>query len=1021
MKPRAERINKSSSLLALGQKTKVSGDVSPSSQSHLEHVAVYVILLGWSCMSNLRWAACALLASLCLIPACCAAAAGELPADPAAGSVLSGTVSDPSGFKVPHADIHVQSTDQQTPALSRDITTDAAGHFSLALPPGKYDLMIVAPGFEPKVIPVTLTAKAAHPDIDAKLTIATQAESITVPSNTAASTAAADNQTALVFKGSELKTFSDDDSTFQQQIQALAGGDGNSPDIYVDGFSGGRFPPKNSIREIRINQNPYSAEYEEIGYGRIEIFTKPGSDQLHGFAELAGNDDVLNTPDPFLSGAQPPYHSLFFYGNLSGPINKKTSFFANVFVNDQQSNAVVHAFTLDSNLQPITLSQAVAAPAVSSDYSLRLDRTITINNTLTARYDLDRSSADNAGVGLLVLPEAGTNSLTTAQTLQISDTQILGPKMVSEAHFQYQRTRLHQTSDSSAPSINVEGAFTGGGSSSQITGDNQDRYEIQEIFTREQKSHFFRFGGRYRLLRDANLSTAGYNGAFTFPSLTSYQITLQGLAAAETDQQIRSTCVTTSTGPECGGATQFNLTAGQPSAVVLTGDLALFAEDEWKLSKSVTLDLGFRLESQTAIPDHLDAAPRLGFAWAIGQHDRKPAFVVLRGGGGLFYDRFASGNILTSIRENGLTQPSYFVTDPSFYPTIPPTSALTATLPTIYQIGPHLRSEYAIVSGVSAERSLWKKGSVSLNYINNRGVHQWDSVNINAPLPGTYNPGNPADGIPATGAYPLGTTQPVYQFQSNGISNNSRFFVRTNLNPTKKLFLFGFFTIRHGYSDAFGASSFPSNSYNLSADYGRLPYPNKRLFLGGYWELPFGLTANAFLSATAAQPFNITTGTDLNGDTQYNDRPAFATKPSGSSEIYKTRFGTFDANPQPGEKTIPINYGTGPSFAELDLGFGRTFKFGPRPPAPKPDPNAPKPPTAPAAKPGSPAPKVAKPDPRFSLSFSFDAENALNHVNAGAPVGVLTSPSFGQSISLNSPFGSVTATRVINLRTTFSF
>jgi hypothetical protein len=321
------------------------------------------------------------------------------------------------------------------------------------------------------------------------------------------------------------------------------------------------------------------------------------------------------------------------------------------------------------------------------------------------------------------------------------------------------------------------------------------------------------------------------------------------------------------------------------------------------------------------------------------------------------------------------------------------------------------------------ERNLWKKGSVSLNYVNNRGVHQWESVNTNAPLPGTYNPGNPADGIPASGDYPLGSTQPVYQFQSNGISNNSRFFVRTNLNPTKKLFLFGYYTIRRGYSDAFGASSFPSNSYNLSADYGRLPYPQQRVYSGGYWDLPFGFSVNAFLSATAAQPFNITTGTDLNGDTQYNDRPAFATNPTSSSQIYKTRFGTFDANPQPGEKTIPINYANGPAFAELDFGFGRSFKFGPRPPAPKPDPNAAAPKPAPAPKPGAPAPKPApRPDPRFSLSFSLDAGNILNHVNAGAPVGVLTSPYFGQSISLNSPYGgAVSSNRVINLRTSFSF
>jgi hypothetical protein len=171
---------------------------------------------------------------------------------------------------------------------------------------------------------------------------------------------------------------------------------------------------------------------------------------------------------------------------------------------------------------------------------------------------------------------------------------------------------------------------------------------------------------------------------------------------------------------------------------------------------------------------------------------------------------------------------------------------------------------------------------------------------------------------------------------------------------------------------------------------------------------------NAFLSSSASTPFNITTGTDLNGDTIYNDRPAFATAPTSSSILYNTKYGDFDANPQPGEKTIPINYGKGPAFAELDFGLGRAFKFGPRDPVPAP------PPPPPGAKaPKGPPPK---PDPRYSLTFGLDAQNVFNDVNAGPPVGVLTSPQFGHSISLNSPYGgSSNANRVIMLRTFFNF
>lgn len=959
---------------------------------------------------------------LCVLTLCCLAAALRCPsmfgktvvlsragwsealaetAPAASHGVLSGTVVDPSGAAVTHAHIHVQSS-----TLQRDTTTDSSGHFSIVLAPDYYQVTIVSKGFDPYLTNVTLSVKSPSATIEARLVIATEAEEITVPSDTS-DTSAASNKDALVFKSDQLKTFSDDDDTFQKQIEALAGsGDSeDAPTVYVDGFSGGKFPPKNTIREIRINQNPYSAEYSELGYGRIEIFTKPGTDKIHGQFFMAGNDSSFNTSNPYVS-VQPPYHSLVVFGDASGPINKKTSLFLNIQYNDQQSNAIVDATTLDANLQPTLFAQAVANPTLNADYSARVDRQVTPNNTLVTRYDYTTTQVTNSGVGLLVLPSEGANSTTTVQTLQVEDTQVIGTKMVSEAHFQYMRTRMSQTADSSAPALNVEGAFNGGGSPGQVSSDHQDRYEFQEIFTRQQGlKHFLRFGGRYRLLRDANLSTANYNGQYTFPSITAYQITEQGLAAGETDAQIRATCQTTSTGQACGGATQFSITAGQPSAALVTGDLGVFAEDEWKMSKDFSLDLGMRIETQSAIPDHFDPAPRLGFAWAIGQKAKKPAMFTLRGGAGVFYERFASSNILTAIRQNGVTQQSYYVNNPSFYPAIPPTSSLSAAPPTIYEINPHLRSEQEFVEGLSLSRSLWGKGNISFNYLSWEEDHLWNSANINAPLPGTY------DYATGTGTYPRGTNQAVYQFQSGGTERLNRFYVQANASPTKNVFLFAYYTIRQKANDSSGAGSFPSDSYDIQKDYGRSANPSQRLFLGGFAQLRWGIGVNAFLSASNGTPFNITTGTDLNGDTQYNDRPAFATNPTSSSILYDTKYGNFDANPQPGEAIIPINYGMGPAFAELDLGLSRSFKFGPRAPVPPPPPGAPAP--------KGPAPK---PDPRYTLNFGLDAQNAFNDVNAGSPVGILTSPEFGHSISLSSPFGSASnANRVIMLRTFFSF
>src|SRR5207249_8912411 len=105
------------------------------------------------------------------------------------------------------------------------------------------------------------------------------------------------NATALVIKGEDLAALPDDPDDLADALQALAGpGAGpNGGQIYIDGFSGGQLPPKESIREIRINQNPFSAEYDRLGFGRIEILTKPGTDKIRGAIMLTDSDALFNS------------------------------------------------------------------------------------------------------------------------------------------------------------------------------------------------------------------------------------------------------------------------------------------------------------------------------------------------------------------------------------------------------------------------------------------------------------------------------------------------------------------------------------------------------------------------------------------------------------------------------------------------------------------------------------------------------------------------------------------------------
>jgi len=961
------------------------------------------------------------------VPLLCLCALAWTPATahaqaPAAAVTINGAVLDPSGASIPHATLHLHSG-----KVDRDATADDSGHFTVTVPPATYDVKVEASGFRNYARTAMVIAPGRNASLTITLEIATDTEQVEVTSEQESSTDASANKTALVFKEDKLDEFSDDPAIMQQQLMALGGVDPTDPpQLYIDGFSGGQMPPKNTIREIRINQNPFSAQYDQFGNSRIEIFTKPGTNQLHGGFDGNFGNSVLNSRSPYTNSVQPGYNTSFLNGNLSGPIGKHSSFFFSVRRFDLANNAIINAITLDSNLNPINFTQAVPSPTINQNYSLRFDRQFGSTDTFIGRYTYGQNEATNSGVGQFVLPTQGAFSNTRTQTLQLTDTHLFSAKIVLDTGFQYIRSRQRQDANSSAVARVVQGAFSDGGNPAQSLHDNQDRFEFQGYLSISHGTHFIRTGVRYRLLREANLANAGYNGQFIFPNITAYQITEQALKQNPnaTDAAIRATCVTTSSGPVCGGATQFSISKGIPTASMITGDVGVYGEDEWKMKPNFSLIYGVRLENETGIPMRLDAAPRVGFAWSITRDpkSKKPPVAVIRGGVGIFYQRFPANNILQSIRQNGTTQQAFYITNPCFYtdtfsasdflkanfPTGCSTAA-TATPSTTYQINPHLHSPQQIQANISAEHSFGKYGNIAMQYFQRRTLHQFESRNINAPLPGTYDPSNPKSGI-----RPLGGTQNIYQYSSDGISNGHTFTMNTNLNLSSKLSLFGFFAFGHQETDTHGG--FPTNSYDLGADAGRPAGYSPQQYVWGANAHPgrdFGI--NAFFLSLPGQPFNITTGTDLNGDTQYNDRPAFATDLTRPS-VVRTPYGTFDTAPLPGQTTIPVNYGDGPGIVYLELSVSKNFRFGPRVAAPS-GPGAP-PPSA-VAKGGKPAPPLPK---KYRINFGVEADNPLNHVNRGSPIGVLSSPLFGQSTSLNNRFnGGGSANRTVTFHTGFYF
>ncbi len=736
---------------------------------------------------------------------------------------LRGQVTDPSGAVISAVSVIM------TPATGSPIVvqSDAQGMYEFkALASGKYSLTAAATGFalyendnvvigaQPLRLNITMVIEVETQ----KIQVSDTAPTVDVnPSN---------NAGAVVISGKELEALPDDPDELQSDLEALAGPSAgpSGGQMYIDGFTAGQLPPKSSIREIRINQNPFSAEYDQLGYGRIEIFTKPGTDNFHGQLLVIGNDSAFNSPNPF-AGAEPPYDTTQFSGNIGGPLSKVASFFFNIDRRNINELTAINTPVLGPapNFDEEQLAESIPNPRQRTNLSPRLDWALSKNNTLTARYQYYRDTETNNGVGLFDLPSQAYYSRSTEQTLQVGDTQVIGSKIVNETRFQYIRDFGLQTPEDPNPVVNVLGGFAGGGNGTGNYNDVQKHYELQNYTSLIHGNQVIKFGGRFRALDDTNYSQGGFNGTFTFSSLDqpanvppppspTAPCTIGGnppcpISLLYAEQVLNGQVSGTPY------ATQLAYTIGMPTAEVTYYDFEPYIQDDWRVRPNITLSAGLRFETQNAIHDHGDFAPRLGFAWGVRGRS-KPPIVVIRGGYGIFYNRLQSTQILQADRFNGVVQQTFIVNNPTCFPGVdvaftnfsncgPTTSSASAT----YQIGPRLHAPYTLQGAVSVERQVTKSATVSATYLNSRGFDQFITINANAPYPGT-----PCASLGTTSTLPPCATVTggnLYRYVSEGNFKQNQLILNTNIRVGAKLQLFGFYTFGYANSDSSGVSSFP--------------------------------------------------------------------------------------------------------------------------------------------------------------------------------------------------------------------
>jgi hypothetical protein len=1010
-----------------------------------------------------------LLVAVCLLSFCFHTSVAQQRA----GS-LRGQVSDELGALVVGAKVTLVATD----GTQRTATTNNEGMYTFtAVAPGAYTLRVVSQGFstyEKTDLAIAAGPRTTH---DVRLVVTLEKQVITVTEGHGINTDPASNADAVVLRGQDLDVLPDDPDALASAVQAMAGPSAgpNGGQIFIDGFTGGRMPPKESIRQVRVNQNPFNAENSGIGFGNIEIFTKPGADKLRGSTFFNFGDESLNSRNPF-APTRAPFQVRYFGGSLSGPIMKgKSSFFIDFQRRVIDDNAIINATVLNSNLLPTPFNLARLTPTHFFSVSPRFDYQLNQANTLVVRYSYSRSKSENIGAFDFSLPERAYNRSNTFQTVQVTETAILSPAMMNETRFQYIRNRSQQDGNNTIPIISVQEAFISGGSQVGLAHNDEDRWELQNYSTWTKGHHILRFGARVRGVHITDFSPQNFGGTFTFSGGDAPQLDASNQIVRDSNgnpvlipitslERYRRTLLFQGN-PDMrllgGGVTQFSIAGGNPEAKVSQIDLGAFIQDEWRVRPNLTFTMGFRYERQTNISSNFNFAPRLFFAWApggtsVGSLPGAPSSgsspkMVIRGGMGVFYDRFGERATLLAHRFNGSNQLDFRVFDPvrldqavfslngvTNVPTVESLAAF-ASPQIVRHIAPDFQAPTFVMTAINFEKQLPSKFTLFLVAFNYRGKHLLRVRNINAPLPGTYDPSNLNNSV-----RPLGNIGDIYYYESSAKFNDYRFFGGVRRQMSKGFSLFANFGSGKGKTDTdciFGSigNCFPADTYDLTIDYSRVGFiPGANFFMGGTLIVPkLKLNFNPFIIYSTGRPFNIITGRDTNGDGLFTERPAFATAQTDPANLRKTRFGDFDLNPAPGQALIPRNYGMGPRFFSVNLGISRSITFG-NVPAPAAPPAGAKPATSPPTPPaqgqtqqaqpaGAKPSRGPAPEKRYTLTFSVNIQNLLNTTNLSNPIGNLSSPRFGESTSTAGSFGfgpggsSAAGNRRIQLQVRFGF
>jgi hypothetical protein len=734
---------------------------------------------------------------------------------------VSGIVIDPSGAVVPGASVALKHAD----TVVGSVKTDAGGRFLFEqVAPGKYEVEVRVDGFKTARVRAT-AGKGSSAPLSIPLEVAPVAEEVTVGEG-GLSTHPGENRDAATVDRKML----DGLPVFDQDViatlsgfldQGAVGSDGVS--LVVDGAEANRvLVSPSAIQEVRINQNPYSAEYYRQGRGRIEIITKKEEPEYHGELNVLFRDSSLNARNPFAPQKAPEQRRVY-EGNLSGPIgqSKSTTFLLTLDRQEEDLQSIVVAAGPTGGIRA-----NVATPQKTTEFSARVTRQFGAKHTLWAQYALEDRAQTNQGAGGFTLPQAAANFAYHEDDLDVND-RIATSRVVNQIVLHFEWNHGSTTSLNPGTRIVVQDAFTTGGAQADQRQTEMD-FKLFDTFSWVLGKHLLKAG-----IQAAEWSHRTYNdlsnrgGTFFFSSLATYQ-------------------------------------AGQPYAFTQqTGDgfvplfqeiVGGFVQDEFQLRPNLSLAFGGRYDYQNFLRrGHL--VPRVFAAFAPGSGRA----VVLRAGIGLFNDRFPPNAFANLLQHDGSHLNTYLVLNPS-YPGLGGTGLL-AQPSNIVRFAPTITTPYTIQYSFGAEWAVAAGTTVSATYRASRGVSLLRSHDANAPAGPLYS----VRLDPTLGQ--VRVIETAGRQVGDALELSFRGKVGKRFNGLAQ------YTLSRTQNNTSGVNFFPANNGDPLGEWGPADFDQRhRLNLLGTVDLRW-MKLGIGLNAASGKPYTLTTGIDSNHDGFATDRP----------------------------------------------------------------------------------------------------------------------------------------------------